>query len=137
VSKELAVLATWAAGGIVALQAPSNSVLADRLGNFGAATVNFFVGTMCLLVVTVLLAGGFKDASEGESVSWFYWVLGGMAGAVYVATTLVTVGKLGAGGVTAALITGQLALSVVIDRVGAFGLGERAVTLEKVLIVRD
>jgi transporter family-2 protein len=65
-----------------------------------------------------------------------------------VATTLVAVRELGAGGVTAAVIAGQLALSVVIDRLGVLGLDERAVTLEKllgiallaagtVLIVRD
>jgi bacterial/archaeal transporter family-2 protein len=65
-----------------------------------------------------------------------------------VVTTLITVRELGAGGVTAALVTGQLALSVVVDRLGVLGLEERAITWEKllgiallalgtVLIVRD
>jgi transporter family-2 protein len=61
---------------------------------------------------------------------------------------VVTVRELGAGGVTAAIIAGQLALSVVLDRAGVLGLEERAITWEKllgiallaagtVLIVRD
>jgi bacterial/archaeal transporter family-2 protein len=41
--------------------------------------------------------------------------------------------ELGAGGVTAATIAGQLTLSVVLDRLGVLGLDERAVTWDKVL----
>jgi transporter family-2 protein len=41
--------------------------------------------------------------------------------------------ELGAGGVTAAVIAGQLSLSVVLDRIGALGLDERAITWEKLL----
>jgi transporter family-2 protein len=60
----------------------------------------------------------------------------------------VTVRQLGAGGVAAAVIAGQLTSSVVLDRLGVLGLDERAVTWDKllgiallaagtVLIVRD
>ena len=41
--------------------------------------------------------------------------------------------ELGAGGVTAAVIAGQLSLSVVLDRLGVLGLDERAITWEKLL----
>jgi transporter family-2 protein len=50
-----------------------------------------------------------------------------------VLTTLVAVRELGAGGVTAAVIAGQLSLSVVLDRLGVLGLDERAITWEKLL----
>ena len=40
-SKEVAVLATVAAGGVVALQAPANNVLSKYLGSFGAAFVSY------------------------------------------------------------------------------------------------
>ena len=50
-----------------------------------------------------------------------------------VFTTLVTVRELGAGGVTAAVIAGQLSLSVVLDRFGVLGLDERVIGWEKVL----
>jgi transporter family-2 protein len=133
VSKELAVLATVAAGGAVAAQAPVNNVLSKYVGSFGAGLVNFLVGTACLVVITFAFAGGFSGDEGADSPAWYYWVLGGVAGAVIVVTTLVTVRELGAGGVTAAVIAGQLALSVLLDRLGVFGLDERAITWEKLL----
>jgi bacterial/archaeal transporter family-2 protein len=133
VSKELAVLVTVAAGGMVAAQPPINNVLSQRVGSLGAASVNFLVGTLLILVLTFAFAGGFKSDDGSESLTWYYWVFGGLAGVAIVVTTLITVRELGAGGVTAAVIAGQLTLSVVIDRLGVFGLEERAITWEKLL----
>jgi transporter family-2 protein len=133
VSKELAVLATVAAGGVVAAQAPANNVLSKKVGTFGAVSVNFLVGTAIVLFVTFVLAGGIKSVGDVDTPAWYYWVFGGFAGAVIVLTTLVTVRELGAGGVTAALIAGQLALSVVLDRAGVLGLEERAISWDKLL----
>jgi bacterial/archaeal transporter family-2 protein len=133
VSKELAVLATVAAGGVVAAQAPANNVLSKHVGNLGAASVNLLVGTACILVVTFAFAGGIGRDDGTGSPAWYYWVLGGLGTATIVTVTLITVRDLGAGGVTAALIAGQLALSIVLDRLGVLGLAERAITWEKLL----
>ena len=46
---------------------------------------------------------------------------------------LVCVRELGAGGVTAATIAGQLSFSVVLDRLGAFGLDEKPLTAGRVI----
>jgi bacterial/archaeal transporter family-2 protein len=148
VSKELAVLMTVAAGGFVAAQAPANNVLSKSLGTFGAASVNFVIGTVLVLTVTFALAGGFSGDEGAETPPWYYWLIGGAGGVAIVVATLVAVRELGAGGITAAVIAGQLTLSVVLDRLGVLGLDERAVTWEKllgiallaagtVLIVRD
>jgi bacterial/archaeal transporter family-2 protein len=131
VSKEIAVIASVAAGGAVAAQAPANNVLSKYLGNLGAASVNLLVGTTCILVITFVFAGGLER--EGVSPAWYYWVLGGLGTVTIVTITLITVRELGAGGVTAAVIAGQLALSVVLDRLGVLGLEERAITWEKAL----
>ena len=88
---------TVCAGGLIALQAPINSMLGKSVGTFAAASVSFIVGAIALVAITVL-AGG-----RGVGV--------GVLGAVYVTTALVAVRELGASGVTAATITGQLALS--------------------------
>jgi bacterial/archaeal transporter family-2 protein len=133
VSKELAVLATVAAGGIVAAQAPVNNVLSKKIGTFGAVSVNFLVGTALALVVTFVFAGGIKNTADVETPAWGYWVFGGLAGVAIVLTTLLTVRELGAGGITVALIAGQLTLSVVLDRMGVLGLEERAITWDKIL----
>jgi transporter family-2 protein len=133
VSKELAVLATVAAGGIVAAQAPINNALSKKVGTLGAVSVNFLVGTLLVLIVTFAFAGGIHNEQGVESPAWYYWVFGGLAGVAIVLTTLITVRELGAGGVTAATIAGQLTLSVVLDRAGVLGLDEKAITWDKVL----
>ena len=63
----------------------------------------------------------------------WYYLIGGLLGAAYVTTVLLTVRTLGAGGVTAATVSGQLTASVVIDRVGLLGLDETPITLGRVI----
>ena len=46
---------------------------------------------------------------------------------------LIAVSAIGAGGVAAATITGQLTASVVIDRLGLFGLDEVALSPERLI----
>ena len=132
-SKEIAVLATVAAGAAVAAQAPVNNVLSRYVGDFGSALVNFLAGTAVLLVVVFVFAGGLRGDEGASAPPWYYWIIGGLAGVIIVTVTLVTVRELGAGGATAAVIAGQLAFSVVLDRLGVLGLPERALTWEKLL----
>ncbi len=132
-SKELAVITTVAAGGFVAAQPAVNNVLSRKVGTLGAVSVNFLVGTILVLFVTYVFAGGIRDIEGVESPAWYYWVLGGVGGVAIVLASLIGVRELGAGGVTVAVIAGQLTLSVVLDRLGVFGLEERAITWEKML----
>src|ERR671924_1567084 len=97
-SREVAVLATVAAGGVVAAQAPANNVLSNYVGNFGAASVNFLVGTIFVLAISFVFAGGFAGDEGAGSPAWYYWVLGGIGGVAQVGSTPVTVRGLGAGG---------------------------------------
>ena len=131
-AKEPALLLTVFAGGLIAMQAPINSMLGKSVGTFAAATVSFIVGTIALVLITVLVGGGFGDVGEARHLSWYY-LLGGVLGAVYVTTALVAVRSLGAGGVTAATIAGQLTLSLVIDQLGILGVDKQAITWERVL----
>jgi transporter family-2 protein len=132
VAKEPAVLLTVFAGGLIALQAPINSMLGKAVGTFAAASVSFIVGTIALVLITVLVGGGFGEVGEARHLAWYY-LSGGVLGAVYVTTALVAVRSLGAGGVVAATIAGQLTLSLVIDQLGILGVDERAITWERVL----
>jgi transporter family-2 protein len=133
VSKELAVLATVAAGGFVAAQPVMNNALSKKIGTFGAVSMNFLVGTVVILFITFVFAGGFRDVEGVDTPAWYYWVFGGLAGVAIVLTSLITVRELGAGGVTAAVIAGQLTLSILLDRLGALGLQERAITWDKIV----
>ena len=131
-AKEPALLLTVVAGGLIALQAPINSMLGKSVGTFAAASTSFIVGTIALVLITLLVGGGFGDIGEARHLSWYY-LMGGVLGAVYVTTALVAVRELGAGGVTAATIAGQLTLSLVIDQLGILGVDERTITWDRVL----
>ena len=123
---------TVVAGGLIAMQAPINSILGKSVGTFAAASFSFVVGTVALVLITLLVGGGFGDLGEARHLSWYY-LTGGLLGAVYVTTALVAVRELGAGGVTAATIAGQLTLSLVIDQLGILGVEERTITWDRVL----
>ena len=127
----LAVFLTAAAGGLIALQAPINAGLGRSTGSLPAALVSFAIGTVALAAI-VLLSGKAGGLSSTFEVSWYY-LLGGLLGAVYVANALIAVTAIGAGGVAAATITGQLTFSVVIDRFGLFGLDQVALSPERLL----
>src|SRR5215471_11167068 len=115
----VAVLLTALVGGLIALQAPINAGLGRSTGSLPAALVSFFIGTL-LLACIVALTGNTGGLASTFDVPWYYLV-GGILGAAYVTVALVSVSRIGAGGVAAATITGQLTTAVVIDRLGVFG----------------
>jgi transporter family-2 protein len=131
VDKGLAVFLMAVVGGCIALQAPINAGLGKATGSFAAATISFAIGT-ALLAAIVLLSGRVGGIGEAAHVEWYY-LLGGALGAAYVFSALVLVDEIGAGGVAAATVTGQLTLSVVLDRLGVLGLEETPFTVERML----
>jgi transporter family-2 protein len=132
VDRGAAVLLTAFTGGLVALQAPINSLLGRAIGTWQAAALSFSIGTCALLCIAALATGGLGQIAEVRGVPWYYLV-GGLLGAAYVTSILVTVRTLGAGGVVVATIAGQLALSVVVDHFGLIGVTKQPITLAKVL----
>ncbi len=143
----VAVILTAFVGGLIALQAPINSMLGKATGSFQAAFISFAIGTVVLAVIAAFAKGGFGTMGEATSLPWYY-LTGGVLGAAYVTTVLVTVRELGAGPVVAATIAGQLSASVVLDQFGLLGLPKDPITVGKVvgvvllsigvyLIVRD
>ena len=127
----VAAIATIVVGALIALQAPINSGLGKATGTMPAAAISFTVGTLLLLGI-VVVAGEAGSLSQAADVKWHY-LIGGILGAAYVTTVLLTVRTLGAGGVTAATVAGQLTMSVVIDRLGFLGLDETPITLTRVI----
>ena len=127
----LAVILTAFVGGFIALQAPINSVLGKAVGTFQAAFVSFAIGTVLLLGIALVAKGGLSEIPEARNLSWIY-LTGGVLGAAYVTTVLVTVRSLGAGPVVAATIAGQLTASVIIDQYGLLGVARSPITVAKI-----
>ena len=131
-TKSLAVLLGAGAGALVGMQAPINSRLGKTVGGVQAATFSFLVGTAALVAISFVLRGGLGSLGSIGNVPW--WALvGGLLGAVYVFVALEAVQTLGASGLTAVVITGQLTMSVVIDRLGLLGIARAPITVHRVL----
>jgi transporter family-2 protein len=131
VDRGLAVLLTAVVGGVLALQAPINAGLGRATGQLPAALVSFAVGTL-LLAVIVGLSGDVAGLGSTFQVRWYY-LIGGALGAAYVTVALIAVRSIGAGGVAAATITGQLIAAVAIDRMGILGLDRSPITVPRLV----
>jgi bacterial/archaeal transporter family-2 protein len=93
----------------------------ERIGSFEALAANLIfstiVATAVLLVLRQSLAG-FGDALRSP---WWYWVGGGGMGVVVVLAITVVTPRIGTAATIGLLIAGRLAMGVVIDRYGLFG----------------
>ena len=130
-SRTLAVFAGVGAGCLVGMQAPVNSRLGRVIGSVPAASFSFLVGTAALLLITSFVGGGLGSIGGVARAPW--WALvGGLLGAVYVTVALVAVRTLGASGLTAVVILGQLTISVLIDRFGLLGVARTPIGMQRV-----
>lgn len=131
-SRSLAVLIGVGAGCLVGMQAPINSRLGRTVGGLQAASFSFLVGTVALVSLAFVLRGGLGSLGQLGRVPW--WALvGGLLGAVYVFVALEAVRTLGVSGLTAAVILGQLAISVVVDRFGLLGVARQSIDLQRIV----
>jgi bacterial/archaeal transporter family-2 protein len=132
VTRGLAVALAAAAGVLVGLQAPVNSRLGRGIGSVQAATFSFVVGTVALALVASLFYGGLGSFGEvGPAPLWA--LTGGLFGAVYVTVAILTVRTLGVSGLTAIVISGQLAAAVAIDRFGLLGIARQPIGVQRIV----
>jgi transporter family-2 protein len=132
VDRGVAVVLTALVGGFVALQGPINSNLGKTIGNFQAAFFSFATGTIILAIIAGLAKGGYGQIAEVKTLAPQY-LIGGALGVCYVSTVLITVRTLGAGGIVAASIAGQLTTSVIIDQFGLLGLDKDPISVGKAI----
>jgi bacterial/archaeal transporter family-2 protein len=127
----VAVALAGVIGGLLATQAPLNSQLGRTVGGLQASVVALcisFVALLCLATLT----GGIGGIRRLGDAPWHVAIGGGLVGALYVGSIVWTVRALGATGLTAVTIAGQLALAVVIDHNGWLGVERSPVTAAKV-----
>jgi transporter family-2 protein len=132
VSRALAVILAAGAGVLVGMQAPINARLGRAVGSIQAASISFIVGTVALVTISVVSSGGIGTFGGLSRPPWWAFI-GGLLGATYVTVAILTVRTLGASGLTAAVITGQLVVSVAIDRFGLLGIARQPIGLQRII----
>ncbi len=114
-------LLAFLTGVAITVQAGVNANLRALLANpVLAAAVSF--GSGFLSLVLVLLASGTPVPALDtiRSISWWKWT-GGIIGAVYVTTVIVSVPKIGTANLVSLSVAGQLLAAVVLDHYGLLG----------------
>lgn len=128
-----------AAGVTVAVQSRINGELGVRLADgIAAAVVSFATGLVILAVLVPASPAGRRGLAalrrvlaRGELRWWE--CLGGLCGALLVATQGLTVGVLGVAIFTVAVVAGQSASSLLVDRAGIGPAGRHPVTTARLI----
>ena len=135
----LGLLAGFAGGVAIAVQARINGQLGAVLGDgVVAALISFSVGLALLVPVVLLSSDGrhaarrFGAALRGRELR-VWQCLGGVGGALYVTTQGLTASVLGVAVFTVAVVAGQVVSSLVVDRTGIGPGGVVAVTWPRAL----
>lgn len=125
------VLLVLFGGAMIAIQAPTNAMLAKAGGSpVLAALISFLVGTAGLLVVW--LASGNRPASSAfAGLPWYAWI-GGLYGAFFVAIAAFAAPRIGLASLITIGIAGQIAAALWLDHIGALGLQREPISLGRV-----
>lgn len=132
------LLAAFAVGAFIVGQARVNGELGRRLGDgLVAALISFASGLVLLLVLVAVLPAGRRGVRRavvagrtGRLAPWQY--LGGLGGALLVASQGLTITLLGTALFTIAVVAGQSGAGLVVDRVGLGPAGPQPTTLPRV-----
>jgi transporter family-2 protein len=122
VARGVAIVATLAVGALIAFQPPVNSQLSRHTSVLGAAFISTAISAL-VMGILLLLSGRIGEVGRVPDVPVGY-LTGGLLGAALVSVSLVTVRRLGAGGVVAATVCSQLVVSALLDRAGVLGLAK-------------
>lgn len=129
--RNLAIVLTLLVGGLVAFQPPANELLSRHVSDLGATLVSLTISWVIIAVLFVSI--GDVSAMGGITAFRPEYALGGIAGAAIVFITIVSVRSLGAAGVAALLVAGQLTVSAALDRLGILGLDQIGLSTQRLL----
>ena len=115
------------------LQAPINAWIGRRLGSrYWGASFSIGISVVVILAFTLLVIRSIPDPRIGWAAPW--WVgLGGIFGAIFVAGAVILVPRLGVALFFTCVVSGQMLISLLVDRFGWFELPMRSLTLERIL----
>lgn len=129
----LPILLAIVAGSAMAVQAPTNAMLAKASGStVVAAFISFTVGIIPLGVLVAATAGSRLMAPELRTLPWYAW-LGGLYGVVFICVMAFAAPRLGVATLFAATVLGQMIAALILDHYGLFGLTQQPVNLQRIV----
>ncbi len=121
------------AGVMLPIQAGLNSEIGKAVKSPVYGTlISFLVGTVGLLLYMVLTRANWTDIKGGFQLPWFYWI-GGLLGAVYVAAIIVLTPRLGVALTFGITVAAQMIFGVMMDHYGWLGVPEHPINWMRVI----
>ena len=115
------LLLAFLVGLAITVQAGVNANLRQAMANpILAASISFGSGFIALLLMLLATGGSVPPVDTSKQVSWRKW-LGGLMGAVYMITVIVSVPKIGTANLVSLSVAGQLVAAIVLDHYGLMG----------------
>jgi transporter family-2 protein len=96
-----------------------------------AATISFAVGTLTLIVYTLVTRIPLPSLTTASNHPWWVWV-GGALGAFFVTATIMLVPRLGATTMVATVLAGQMFASLLLDHFGGLGYPLHPISLGRI-----
>lgn len=120
------------AGAVLPLQFVLNALLARHAGStpVWATLVSLTVSLTCIAGLLLALRQAPPAPQALRSVPLLYW-LGGIGGAIFVASSTFAIPRIGAAACVSLALCGQLAMSAALDHFGAFGLPQQTISLQR------
>lgn len=131
----LVLLVVFAAigGAAITVQAGLNSQVARTLGHpLWATLVSLAVSVITILPMLVLFRAGVPNLSQISGTPWWIWI-GGALGAFFITAALIAAPQLGAVTFIAAVVMGQLVVSLALDQFAIAGFPERPISLFRII----
>lgn len=120
-------------GALLPVQAGANGLLGRTMGDAMLATFwSLLTSTVAVGVVLLVTRPAWPEAAGLSKLPVWAW-LGGLLGAMYVATATVFAPRLGAAVFIVAVVAGQLVSSLVLDGRGWFGYTMRDLSVGRIV----
>jgi len=121
------------AGAVLPFQAAANANVGRALGHpFWGATTSLLISLAVMVPLLVLAKAPMPNFANALHGPWWLWI-GGVLGAMYVASATTLIPKLGAGGFLVAVVAGQMVTAVLVDHFGVMGLEPKPINLMRIL----
>jgi transporter family-2 protein len=121
------------AGGLLPLQAAMNAAIgAQTSGALFATASNFASGLLVLAVMLTVLRVPWPTGAQFAAVPWWAWP-SGLCGIAVVMSTLLAAPRLGASVTFAAVIAGQVGVSLLCDTFGWLNYQQQELSIGRIL----
>ena len=130
--KSVFLFFTIVTGMLMPLQAAINSYLGQELRSSLLATlVSFWIGTIGLVIVCFFRGESWSSLRIMLQMPWWY-LSGGLLGAIFVFWTIFIVPKIGAVNLAVFILLGQMLASVLFDHYGLLGMPIHSVNIWRI-----